>query len=55
MVFTYVTFFVKVKNLNPRHNFEFSKVAWFDIDLLPLDTHEGALKAISHLRGKLNR
>jgi ADP-ribose pyrophosphatase YjhB (NUDIX family) len=55
MVFTYVTYFVKVKNINPRPNFEFSKVDWFDINLLPLDIHEGALKAVNYLRSKLNK
>lgn len=54
MIFKYVTYFVKVKNLNPNPNFEFSKTAWFNINLLPLDTHEGAIKAVDYLKQKLN-
>lgn len=52
-VMKYITFFVKVKNLKPNYNFEFSKVDWFDINLIPLDIHPGAEKAINYLKSKI--
>ena len=50
MVMTYVTYFVKIKEIFPKPNHEFSKTAWFDIDLLPIDIHPGVIKSLEYFK-----
>lgn len=55
LIMKYVTYFVKVKSLRPKPNFEFSKVDWFDANLLPIDIHPGAELAVNNLVKRLKK